>query len=403
MNKGQIMKILLIDDDPFANKLLLTQLKNLNYLQVSVCQSAIEALTLLQTGNEHFKLIFCDLQMPEMDGVELLRNLAKNSFNGKLVLITGEDPSILQTAGILAKAHGLDVSGTLHKPATPAELQQVLERARQQPADISSSSPKQYKASAIHQGIINGQMENYYQPKIDLTTGKMAGVEALVRWHHPQDGLVFPDSFITTAEEHGLIDELTQVVLTQAFTDCQQWLHDMGEVIKVSVNVSMINLSHVGFTEQIENQAHLAGVSLSLVILEVTESQLMNDPLTALDILTRMRLKRIGLSIDDFGTGHSSLVQLHDLPFNELKIDKSFVTGAWNDDSIKAFLESSIELAKKLGITTVAEGVECAEDWHFLQKTGCNLAQGYFMSRPMQAMALSDWYMSWKNKRHLFT
>jgi EAL domain-containing protein (putative c-di-GMP-specific phosphodiesterase class I) len=209
--------------------------------------------------------------------------------------------------------------------------------------------------------------------------------------------MVFPDQFIGLAEANGLIDDLTRVVLDGALSQIKLW-DKAGLTLKVAINVSMDNLTSLSFADFVATQAAAAGVSPQSVVLEVTESRLMQDTRAALEILTRLRLKRFHLSIDDFGTGNSSLAQLRDIPFNELKIDQSFVHGAWANDTLRALFDSSLNLAKQLGMDTVAEGVEDRADWDFLRKTECRLAQGYFIAKPMPASALNDWMEDWHER-----
>jgi EAL domain-containing protein (putative c-di-GMP-specific phosphodiesterase class I) len=335
--------------------------------------------------------------MPEMDGVELVRHLVRIGYAGSLVLVSGEDDRILQTAEKLAKAHRLRVLGALHKPVSPDQLRQMLD-GKLSSAAAPRTARKSYEPDELRQAIADGQLENHYQPKVELISGAIAGVETLVRWRHPRDGLVFPDQFIATAEEHGLIDDLTRAVLTAALRQAHLW-QDAGLQLHVAVNVSMDNLAALDFPDFVAREADAAGVAVSSLVLEVTESRLMKDPLAALDILTRLRLKRIRLSIDDFGTGHSSLAQLRDIPFDELKVDRGFVHGACRDASLKAIVEASLGMARQLGMKTVAEGVEDQADWHFLHAAGCDLAQGYLIAKPMPAADLAGWMAGWESLR----
>ena len=169
-------------------------------------------------------------------------------------------------------------------------------------------------------------------------------------------------------------------------------------MLRVAVNVSMDNLADLDFADFVDGLAAAAGVSPKTVVLEVTESRFMNDLRAPLEILTRLRLRHFGLSIDDFGTGHSSLAQLRDIPFDELKVDKSFVHGAWADATLGAIYEASLGLAKQLNMSVVAEGVEDQADWDFLRRTGCPLAQGYFIAKPMPAADLPDWIERWQER-----
>lgn len=387
------MKILLIDDEPFVLKLLSRQLANLGFQNIISHERAADALAMLESGIESIGLIFCDLQMPEMDGVEFVRQLVHINYAGGLVLVSGEDGRVLQTAEKLSKAHRLNVLGALHKPVSPEQLKQVLNKHPSRTA-ASRVTDKTYGRDELWRAITGGKMVNYYQPKVDIATGTVSGVEALVRWRHPEDDLVFPDQFIPTAEEHGLIDDLTRVVLSNALHQARIWLN-AGLHLRVAVNVSMDSLVSLDFPDLVARAVAKAGVPPKNLVLEVTESRLMKNPLAALDILTRLRLKHISLSIDDFGTGHSSLAQLRDIPFDELKVDRGFVHDAYRDSSLRAIFEASLGMARQLGMKTVAEGAEDREDWDFLRATGCDMVQGYFIAKPMPAADLAPWVANW--------
>lgn len=392
------MKILLVDDELFVLNLLAQQLANLGYRQVTSCLRAHDALSALERDGAAWDLIFCDLQMPELDGVEFIRHLARLDYSGHLILVSGEDERILRTAESLARAHRLNVVGILHKPVALADLRKLLEGNLAHLARAPQTAPPTYAADDLRRAIAAGELVNHYQPKVELATGNVAGAECLVRWQHPQHGLIFPDRFISLAEEHGLIDELTRVVLGSALAQVRDW-RAAGLRWRMAVNISMDNLAHVDFYDRVLAEIRTAGINPADLILEVTESRLMNDPLASLDILTRLRLKRISLSIDDFGTGHSSLAQLRDIPFDEFKIDRSFVHGVSNNDTLRAIFDASHGVARQLGMKTVAEGVEDRADWEFLRTCGCDMAQGYFIAKPMPAAALPGWLAGWEMRR----
>lgn len=391
------MKILLIDDEPFVLRLLARQLGNLGFSDLILCESPYEAVDALKEHGGSIELVFCDLQMPEMDGVEFIRHMVSVGYRGGLILVSGEEERILHTAEKLAQAHRLDVLGALHKPVKSGQLKQIMERRKHHDAPRLSLAGKSYGPDELREAIAQGQMVNFYQPQVWLATGKLAGVETLVRWQHPKDGMVFPDQFVSVAEEHGLIDDLTQTVLSAALRQARVW-HDANLPLHVAVNVSMDNLTSLEFPDMVVREVKAAGIPLTSLVLEVTESRLMKNPLDVIDILTRLRLKHIGLSIDDFGTGHSSLSQLRDIPFDELKVDRGFVHGANVDASLQAILEASLGMAHQLGMKTVAEGVEDRSDWEFLRKTSCDLGQGYFIAKPMPAEDLLAWMHGWESR-----
>ncbi len=386
------MKILIVDDDPFICRLLIRQLGTLGFKQVLACEQVRAAIEYLKLHPGNIDLILCDLQMPEMDGIEFIRHLALLDYEGALVLISGEDGRILQSAERLARAHHLRVSGSLLKPVSSKQMQALLQQAVTAAPQVTN--PVSYEAQELARGIEAGELVNHYQPKVDFASAQCIGVEALVRWQHPQDGLVYPDRFIALAEDAGLIDVLMRTVLRNALNDARLW-RDQGLDLQLAINVSMNNLQTLDFPDFVENEGLSAEVPLSSLVLEVTESHLMKNRQAVLDTLTRLRLKRVNLSIDDFGTGHSSLAQLRDLPFNEFKIDRSFVHGAGRDPSLHIILNANLDMARKLGMRTVAEGIEDCADWDHLRKLGCDVAQGWFIARAMPVEQLPDWLETW--------
>jgi len=395
------LRIVVIDDDPFASKLIAQQLGNLGCEGVRTFLRARDALSHLADVHGEADVVFCDLEMPEMDGVEFVRNLAATPFGGGLVLISGEDTRILQAAERLARDHRLRVLGALAKPILPATLAAVLARQLDDPT-VPRGQRKTYSADELRRAIRDQELFCDYQPIVEVRSGRLSAVETLVRWQHPDDGVVFPDQFIGTAEEHGLIDALAGLVLGLALRQCREW-EDSGLNPQVSVNVSMDNLGTLRFPDMVAEMVAAAGISATRLTLEVTESRLMKDRISALDILIRLRLRKVGLSIDDFGTGHSSLVQLRDVPFDELKIDRTFVHGACRDASLRAIFSANVAMAEQLRMRVVAEGVEDADDWAFLRAMRCTHAQGWFIARPMRPQALAAWLDCWKVRHAALT
>lgn len=378
-------------------KILKRQLAGFGRTDVQICGQATEALALVKADPQAFSLLFCDLNMPDMDGVELVRELARAGYAGGLVLVSGEDVRILGTMRTLASARGVHLLGVLRKPVAVDQLGKVLGGAPRR-EHLPRAARKKFSADEIRVGIDGGQLQNYYQPKVELVSGKVVGMESLVRWANPSHGLVYPDQFIAMAEETGLIGEITYSILHQALRQTRVW-RDAGIDLRVAVNVSVEDLVSLDFPDVVGRVLRDTGVPPSSLVLEVTENRLMTHPLAAMEILTRLRLKHIGLSIDDFGTGHSSLAQLRDIPFDELKVDQGFVHGAHADGSRRAILEASLGLARQLGIKSVAEGLEDQADWDFLRATTCDVAQGYFISRPMVATAVPGWIAGWESRR----
>ena len=338
-------------------------------------------------------VIMLDLMMPGMDGVEVIRQLAQNKVESSLILVSGYDKGVLHSAHELAQESRLNIVSSLTKPIHIASLNELLVNLKNlRPAETRrmSSSTEAIDVAALREAIQQQQLLLYYQPQINLRNDTLDGVEALVRWQHPEFGMIYPNSFIQLAEDNGLMGELTAAVIRMAIEQGRQW-HEQGLNVKVSVNVSPENIASLVLPEQLMNMVNMSRLDPSLLVLEVTENALMGELVTSLDILTRLRLKGFGLSIDDFGTGYSSLSQLHRVPFNELKIDQSFVMQMGQDTEAQAIVETCVMLGHKLNMTVVAEGVETESILNKLRSMRCDIAQGYHIARPMPGDEILDW------------
>ena len=394
------VQIVVVDDEPFLLKLMRGMLNRMQFENVQCFESGEAALAELDAGTLDPHAILLDINMPGMDGVEFVRQLAARNYRGGLVLVSGEDESMLRATTMLARVRGLSIAGSLRKPPAPDQLEGLIEQC----IDFSTrggrntrarSAQREYSAEEVRIGIEGGQLRNYYQPKVKVATGEVVGVETLVRWQHPDDGLLAPYLFVPVAEEHGLIDDLTRAVFREAVRQSNAW-REAGMPLRVAVNLSMDNLAKVDSADFIISEVASLGAQSSNLVLEVTESRLMHDLAPVLDVLARLHLKRFRLSIDDFGTGHSSLVVLRDLLFDELKIDAGFVHNAWRNERLASFFKASLDLARHLGMEAVAEGVEDAQDWAFVRANACDMAQGYFIAKPMPPADLPAWMRSWR-------
>ncbi|WP_331346874.1 EAL domain-containing protein [Cellvibrio sp. UBA7661] len=384
---------LVIDDDTFMLKIMQRILTVNGVINVSCCDSGAAGLEALSHAEPPIDLILLDLNMPEMDGIEFVRALETTHFKGNIILISGEDERMLISAEKLIAARQIGILGHLQKPVTQESIIPLLKQLDTQSTFIPTEL-KTYSADELALAISKGQLFNTYQPIVSLKNGKLNCVEVLVRWNHPTDGLVGPEQFIPIAEDNNLIDQLASTVLTEALQQYKQW-QALSLHIPMAINVSMENLASLDFADNFSKIMADAGLLTKDITLEITESRAMKDPTITLDTLARLRLKRFVLSIDDFGTGHSSLAQLRDIPFDEFKIDKSFVTGAWADQRIRAMFETSLNLAKRLSMKVVAEGIESEKDWAFVRNAQCDYAQGYFISKPMEGDALPKWLSLW--------
>jgi EAL domain-containing protein (putative c-di-GMP-specific phosphodiesterase class I)/CheY-like chemotaxis protein len=360
---------------------------------VETAGSGDEAVARLKTGK--YDLIFCDLNMPGRDGVETMRLFAERNVKCPILIVSGADPKILKAAQELGKGRGLGVAGTLHKPFGLEQMRIALQHVANLTSPRSRHPTPLVPAEELEVGILAEQLVLHYQPQLNLHTCQLEGAEALVRWQHPERGMLMPDAFISLAETSGLIAPLTDWVCDQAIAQAALWRRQ-GLDIGVSVNLSAQTLRNLDLPDRIAEATAQAGLSPSRITLEITESKVTDDLDSLLDITTRLRLKGFLLAIDDFGTGFSSLTQLRRLPFTELKLDRTFVSGAATDGDARSLLESSVNLAKRLQLKTVAEGIETEEEWNLLVWMGVDLGQGYYMARPMPADKLLAWHAGWQ-------
>ncbi len=334
--------------------------------------------------------ICLDLVMPDMDGVEVIGALAKVHCRAKLIIVSGVNTRVIAAAERSAAEHGLIIAGTLSKPFRPDSLLDLL---NWHPSTVLSShtlgAVADFDGTELEAGIRRQEFFVAYQPKINLRTGDIAGFEALLRWKHREMGAIPPDVFIPVAERAGLINDLTYLVAERAFA----W-HSRVGVGSIAINLSTHSLDNPEFVENIIALGAKYGIATRNVIFELTETSAMADPTASLDLLTRLRVKGFHLSIDDFGTGFSSMQQLVRLPFSEIKVDRSFCMTARTSAESRSVIESILTLGHSLGLRTVAEGVEDGETLDYLTKKGCDLAQGYHIARPMPAEEVSCWLTS---------
>ncbi|MBV9472221.1 MAG: bifunctional diguanylate cyclase/phosphodiesterase, partial [Solirubrobacterales bacterium] len=244
--------------------------------------------------------------------------------------------------------------------------------------------------SDMRHALVSDEIVVHYQPIVDLDERRVRGAEGLVRWQHPEFGLIPPAGFVQTVEQTGLIGPLTRYVLEQAIAQCAQWRRE-GKELSVAVNLSARNLLDRDLPKAIERMLSQYSVPPEALQLEITESMIMSDPDRALAIVTRLSGLGVRMSVDDFGTGYSSLANLRRLPIDELKIDRSFVSPMLQDESDLIIVRSTINLGHDLGLTIIAEGVEDRETLERLAALGCDLAQGYHLSKPMAPDAFDSW------------
>lgn len=402
-------KIFIVDDDEQQAQLMQEMAKTAQ-LETTVYTSSTEFLTASIT---QYDIVVLDLQMPDKDGIEIMRDLTAQNIKPNFILVSGFDDRVLHSAKQLAESKKLNVITTLSKPIKAktfiALLKDTIGEYRLkclQQRDCSRNneinvidSPSEgiVTIDELKLAIRRHQLIIHFQPQVCFKTNILKGSEILVRWQHPTKGLIYPDQFISLAEEHKLMNLLTEEILRILIKEYHKLI--AAELkIKVSINLSAQNVNDLSMPEKLEALVKSNNIEPASFALEVTESALMNEISDSLDILNRLRMKGFSLSIDDFGSGYSSLVKLYQAPFSELKIDQHFVKRLSIDEDAVAIIRICILLAKELKMQTVAEGVETEEIWNQLNKMGCDIAQGYFIAKPMPVEDFIHWIRDNKMK-----
>jgi EAL domain-containing protein (putative c-di-GMP-specific phosphodiesterase class I)/FixJ family two-component response regulator len=387
-----IHSVLIVDDSQTQSNAIAQLCADLGVENIAHAADGFQAIASLLDHCNVPDVLILDLEMPGMDGVELMQQLRQRALDVPFILASSHDGQLVRAVEAMARNLGLPVVAGLRKPLTRTALARAFERraevapsyarAVRQPADVD--------VAALAQAIRAGEIVPHYQPKIDIESGLVRGLEVLARWTDSVAGPVPADRFIAAAEQNDLIFKLSLSVMDQAIAQLARW-NARGLRLTLALNVSPRLLSEPTVVEEISGLLERHGVSATQIVLEITESSVVSPDGPALGALARFRLRGYGLSIDDYGTGLSSMQQLARIPFTELKVDRSFVHLAHREENLRVILKSALTMAHKLGLTTVAEGVETMEDWRLLQRYGCQMGQGYLLAKPMPATDLLPW------------
>ncbi|WP_404383304.1 EAL domain-containing protein [Caenispirillum salinarum] len=344
-------------------------------------------------------VVILDLSMPDMDGIDFIRELSKSGPEVRLVLSSGHGERMLDAARRIATERGLTVIGTLPKPFGFEDLKRILQATRPAARPCGNGCRWAPELKDLRRALAEGEIVPYFQPQVNLRTLRLTGAEALVRWPHPDHGMVTPDRLVPLVLEAGLESDLILALIRQSL-ETVDVLSRHGIGCRMSVNASAPALRSFALADEILSLLRDRH-DPSVLTLEVTETGAVGHLAEALDVLSRLRLRGVHLAIDDFGTGYSSLQQLAALPFNELKIDRSFIAGVDESGSRRRMLDGMADLGRRLDMTVVAEGVERDEEWLAVREAGCDMVQGYLIARPMPAADFVDWCRTWNRTRTL--
>ena len=378
--------LIVVDDEENFAEYICEVATSLGFKTTSFATPA-DFLAAQLSGNE---IIFLDLYMPNINGIELIRHLAGLQCSpASVVLMSGADASILKSAHELAAELGLNIAGSIRKPVPLDDLVSLIKLSSQKSIYTNNNHEHLPSLIDLELSLKNKTIEAYFQPQYNCFDNTLVGFESLARWNHEKFGYITPQIFVSMAEYNNMIYELDCYILEYAVDTLYSKMKHCLRPPTLSVNMSANSLNDLTLPERIKSILDKYYINPNQLTIEITESSIFSNFGLALDTLTRLRMDGIKLSIDDFGTGYSSMSKLMRIPFTELKIDRSFVTNANADKECLAIVRASISLARELGITTVAEGVEDQATLDMLRQLGCNHAQGYYLDRPLPATALS--------------
>jgi EAL domain-containing protein (putative c-di-GMP-specific phosphodiesterase class I)/ActR/RegA family two-component response regulator len=392
------LSVVVVDDEPSVRLAFTRMLQRLGVVRIESAANAADALQAITTPGRRVDLVICDLSMPTADGLLCLRWLADLERPPAVILVSGHERLLLESARRLGESLQLRILGAEQKPVTAETLQRLLEGLETTDADAVAAPAASVVLSAddVRRSVDAGWIELWFQPQFRLSLNRVTGVEALMRLRHPTLGLLAPESFIPAAESAGLIGALTDLALVAAVEWSARW-RTSGHQLTVALNLSKAGLMDLTLPDRALYLCRTHDVAPADITFELTESSLAAQATVLLDIAARLRLKGFRLSLDDFGTGYASLAELQSLPFHELKLDRQFVQGALPHARALGIQRSSIAQAAELGLSTVAEGVETESMLALVSGLGCQIIQGYFIARPMPADRIGPWLIerSW--------
>jgi EAL domain-containing protein (putative c-di-GMP-specific phosphodiesterase class I)/ActR/RegA family two-component response regulator len=376
---------LILDDDPKVGAVICRMLTALGIAN-SHFLDPLEFLTEVRVAKP--ELILLDLALGQSDAIDVIRKLEVLKYPGRVLLVSGKDPTILAEAERIGRAHGLWMLPPLQKPIRVSDIEGRLDAPSQPPTGEGHAANKADARRAASPRVDLGEalrekwLEVWYQPKIDLGSLSVSGAEALVRVRHPTQGLVQPIDFLPPASDP-LYKPLTTFVLRRAMSD---WLlfEQHGFPLKLAVNIPASILNAPGFVDVLRRMIP-TNKTFPGIVLEITEDEIIRDPEWLREIATQVRLYNASISIDDFGSAYASLSRLKDLPFSELKLDRSFVTGCASDPLKRGLCQTVVDMGHRFKASVCAEGVEAESDLRCLLNQSFDTAQGYFFAKPMPA------------------
>jgi EAL domain-containing protein (putative c-di-GMP-specific phosphodiesterase class I)/ActR/RegA family two-component response regulator len=390
------LHFLVADGDATQRAALVAMLQRLGATEIADAPDGHAVLRQLSAGiAPPFDIVLLDLALPGADALEVIRRMAEMNSSAGIIVAGAQKADVLFAIETMAQAYGVNLLGAIAKPAGEQRIRALAANYTPLAIRHKANPGPSFSFVDVARGLQAREFDPFFQPKIELETGQVKGLEMFARWRHPQHGILGPAAFMPVLEQNNRIDFLDWSMIEKTVAACRT-LHDKGIPISFSVNVDQATLAHPQFLAQINACLQRHRIMPDYITFEMTESSVLSADPHFLERLLRLRMQGFGLAIDDYGTGRSNLQLLAAVPFTELKIDRSFVDGASKKRAISTVLKSCLGLARSLERLSVAVGVETKQDWDFLQGLGCTYAQGYYIAKPMPVEEFPVWLNDWR-------
>jgi EAL domain-containing protein (putative c-di-GMP-specific phosphodiesterase class I)/FixJ family two-component response regulator len=394
---GSNLNFLVVEDHDFQRRVFVKLLQSLGASAVYDAEDGRAALEVLRDPDRRVDIVVSDLSMPGMDGMEFIRHLSETGAQVSLIVASALEPELLAAIANMARAYKVNLLGVLGKPASARKLVPLLEmhRARQPEAgqdELAADAP--FTLAEIADGWAHSEFQPWFEPQVELGTGRVRGMLATARWRHPTRGLLEPAVFLPSVLARGLSDDFSWMMIQRSAAQCCLWLQE-GLDLTVWVNLAFQSLQESDLAMRVRQIAANEGLEPRHLILSVSESALNTGQARTLENLARLRVEGHGLAIDEFGSGDMAVDRLSLVAFTHIRVKSSYVTGIDHDESARAGLAVSLDLAQQMKLRAVADGITSKGEWALLQQWGCEFGQGPFISAAMPGDGVPAWARRW--------
>jgi EAL domain-containing protein (putative c-di-GMP-specific phosphodiesterase class I) len=391
------LRFLVVEDHEFQRSVIGQMLRSLGATTVYSAADGRAALDVVRDPDRPLDIVITDLSMPGMDGMELIRHLSESGAHVSVIVASALGPELLASIGNMARAYKVRLLGVIGKPPTAGKLVPLIELHNcASPGLVDAEAA--FSFDEIADSWTNNEFVPWYQPNVDLTTGRVRGMTASARWRHPARGVLAPEVFMPSVAARGLKDDFVWMMIQRAAADCCSWVQD-GLDLTVSVRLTFDSLADTELARRVKQIAAHEGVDPGRMVLSIAEQELSSVDARTLENFARLRMDGFGLAIDDFGRGDMAVEQYTQVAFTEIRINDSFVTGVSRTDAASAGLAVALEVAQEMKVQAIGDGITSKKEWAMLRHWGCQAGQGPFISPPLPAESILGWVHRWSTQK----